>query len=273
MPRANRSFLPGHIWHVTQRCHKKEFLLKFRKDKRLWMSWALEAKARFGLTILNFMITSNHIHLLAMARLKQWTCRSTAALSSALQLIESRVAQTFNGRKERRGAFWEDRFHATAIENGPRLKRCLTYIDMNMVRAGVVAHPRDWPFCGYSELARDADPAAAAAERQRRRGFLVDTDALLDLIGLPDVPTLLARRNEWIDEALCKRRLEREAFWTESVAVGGEEFLESFRAGLGSRAGVAEIGHGGPDNDVFYLKRTRGNPLFVFGGKNVGFKP
>ena len=29
MPRANRYFLPGHVWHITHRCHKKEFLLKF----------------------------------------------------------------------------------------------------------------------------------------------------------------------------------------------------------------------------------------------------
>lgn len=28
MPRANRCFLPNHVWHITHRCHKKEFLLK-----------------------------------------------------------------------------------------------------------------------------------------------------------------------------------------------------------------------------------------------------
>jgi len=27
MPRANRYFLPDHVWHITHRCHKKEFLL------------------------------------------------------------------------------------------------------------------------------------------------------------------------------------------------------------------------------------------------------
>ncbi len=34
MPRANRYFLPGHVWHITHRCHKKEFLLKFSKDRK-----------------------------------------------------------------------------------------------------------------------------------------------------------------------------------------------------------------------------------------------
>ena len=27
MLRANRYALPGHVWHITHRCHKKEFLL------------------------------------------------------------------------------------------------------------------------------------------------------------------------------------------------------------------------------------------------------
>ncbi len=29
MPRAHRHFLPGHVWHITHRCHKQEFFLKF----------------------------------------------------------------------------------------------------------------------------------------------------------------------------------------------------------------------------------------------------
>ena len=33
MPRANRHFIPGYVWHITHRCHKKDFLLKFDKDK------------------------------------------------------------------------------------------------------------------------------------------------------------------------------------------------------------------------------------------------
>ncbi len=32
MSRANRYFTPGHVWHITQRCHRQEFLLKFARD-------------------------------------------------------------------------------------------------------------------------------------------------------------------------------------------------------------------------------------------------
>ena len=64
MARANRHHLPGYVWHITHRCHKKEFLLKFEKDKKRWINWLFEAKNRFGLCILNYTVTSNHIHLL-----------------------------------------------------------------------------------------------------------------------------------------------------------------------------------------------------------------
>ena len=44
MPRANRHYIPHCVWHITHRCHKKEFLLKFTKDKKRWIAWLYEAK-------------------------------------------------------------------------------------------------------------------------------------------------------------------------------------------------------------------------------------
>ena len=44
MPRANRYFLPGHIWHITHRCHKKEFLLKFTGDRKSLDSLVVRSK-------------------------------------------------------------------------------------------------------------------------------------------------------------------------------------------------------------------------------------
>ena len=66
MPRGNRYYIPGLIWHITHRCHKKEFLLKFARDRKCWLRWLYEAKKRYALTILNFTVTSNHIHLLGI---------------------------------------------------------------------------------------------------------------------------------------------------------------------------------------------------------------
>ena len=278
MARTRRNFHPDLVWHITHRCHKKEFLLKFQLEKILWIRWMREAQCRFGLTVLNFMITSNHVHLMAMLGLRRRAAAralhtgaaeaaertgSTAGgdgpspISRAVQLVQSRVAQTYNLRKDRRGAFWEDRFHATAIETGAQFIRCLTYVDMNMVRAGVVSHPREWPFCGYGEMQHpDIRP----------RLHLVDTDALVALTGARDVRSLTGIREEWIDAAIRKGRLVREPLWTESLAVGTSEgFLSRFQADLGSGLRHVEIAQ---DGDALFLRRTR-RLNDVFDGKNI----
>lgn len=68
MLRTNRHFLPNNVWHITHRFHKKEFPLKFVRDCRRWLHWLFEARKRYGLSVPNYMVTSNYIHLLVRDR-------------------------------------------------------------------------------------------------------------------------------------------------------------------------------------------------------------
>lgn len=43
MARA-KHYLPGHIWHITHRCHKQEFLFKFARDQKRMLGWLFQAK-------------------------------------------------------------------------------------------------------------------------------------------------------------------------------------------------------------------------------------
>lgn len=178
MARANRHTLPGHVWHITHRCHKREFLLKFTRDRKRWVHWLFEAKRRYGLSVLNYTVTSNHVHLLVKDCGKQ-------EISASMQLAGGCVAQEYNRRKKRKGAFWEDRYHATAVATDEHLVQCLVYIDLNMVRAGGVNHPRDWPESGYSEL---------VSQRQRYR--VTDIPALMELLEINDNDQLVVQRKE-----------------------------------------------------------------------------
>ncbi len=92
MPRANRYFVPGKIFHITHRCHKQEFLLKFLRDRKRYCYWLFEAKKRYGLSILNYMVTSNHVHLLVYES-------SNGAIKSSMQLIAARIAQEYKSSR------------------------------------------------------------------------------------------------------------------------------------------------------------------------------
>jgi REP element-mobilizing transposase RayT len=183
------------------------------------MNWLFEAKKRYRLRVLNYMATSNHIHLLV------FDSGQLGIIPKSMQLIAGRTAQEFNQRKKRKGAFWEDRYHATAVETNHHLISCLTYIDLNMVRAGAVAHPSQWPSCGYQEI-----------QKPRERYSIVDHRALMDLLRIVSVEALQRAHRTWVEEALARAEQVRESKWTESVAVGSRSFVETIRGKLGVRA-------------------------------------
>ncbi|MFO8024465.1 transposase [Thiohalophilus sp.] len=223
MPRANRHFLPNHIWHISHRCHRQEFLLKFAKDRQRWRYWLYQARKRFGLCVLNYIVTSNHIHLLVRDR-------GEGEIAESMQLIAGRVAQEYNRRKGRKGAFWEDRYHATAVDSEGYLARCMVYIDLNMVRAGVVSHPGEWAVCGYREI-----------QHAPQRYTVIDRLALRELLGIQSNAGLSEQHAGWIETAMANADYAHEPCWTQSLAVGGRDFLEAIRATPGSHGRYRDI--------------------------------
>src|SRR5918994_2085783 len=205
MPRANRYFLPGYVWHITHRCHQKRFLLKFARDRRRYLYWLFEAKTRYGLCVLDYMVTSNHVHLMV---------KDTGGdvISQSMQLITGRTAQEYNERKNRHGAFWEDRYHASAIEADEHLHRCLVYIDLNMVRAGVVSHALQWKESGFSEI-----------QKPPKRYAIIDLKSLSELSGFADLQDQRAHR-EWVEQGLENGFAVRDDRWSEAIAVGSMAF-------------------------------------------------
>ncbi len=233
MSRANRYYSPGLVWHITHRCHKKEFLLKFAKDRRRWIGWLYEAKKRFGLCVLNYIVTSTHIHLLVLD-----TVEGTVAES--MQLIAGRTAQEFNERKKRKGAFWDDRYHATAVDSDEYLLRCRVYVDLNMVRTGVVRHPSQWPDCGYNEI-----------QNPPKRKGIIDINKLMELLNISDMQSLQQLHQQLVEEELLRDSLQRDSAWSGAVAVGSEIFIEKIKKQLKLRASHLNCL---PIRDKFLLK-------------------
>jgi REP element-mobilizing transposase RayT len=224
MARAKRHFISGYIWHITHRCHKREFLLKFSKDRHRYLQWLYQAKKRYGLSILNYMVTSNHVHLLVVDTGKR------DVIPKSMQLVAGRTGQEYNQRKNRKGAYWEDRYHATAVESGDHLSRCMVYIDTNMVRAGVVSHPSMWSFSGYSEI-----------QEPRRKNILIDYERLQGLFGAGTYAELKSSHRGWIEEYLGDAKKGRQGEWTDSIAVGSRAFTERVKSLLGFKAKGRDI--------------------------------
>jgi putative transposase len=169
-----------------------------------------EAVKEFRISLLTYNITSNHTHMFLRAK-------DAKSISAFMQKLEGEFAEYYNLRKKKRsGAFWGGRYWCTMVETGQYVRNCMKYIDLNMVRAGVVRHPRDWEWCGYREL---------VGERQRYG--LLDMGEVLNLLEYESVEDLRAGYRRTIREAIKQRVLSREPWWTESIAVGRETFVRN----------------------------------------------
>jgi putative transposase len=101
---------------VTHRCHNREFLLKFARDRDAYRAKLREHPPEFEVRLLDYCITSNHVHLLLDAEERM-------QISGLMRKVAGEFARAYNRRKERMNAFWGDNFHATLVEDGPYLWR------------------------------------------------------------------------------------------------------------------------------------------------------
>lgn len=177
----------------------------------------------------------------------------------SIQLIAGRTGQEFNQRKNRKGAFWEDRYHATAIETNDHLIQCLIYIDLNMVGAGVVEHPSNWQFGGYNEILNP-----------KKRYAQFDHETLKDLLGFKTRENLVRDYREWVEQSLKTANCRRDGKWTESVAVGGEAFVTETRDRLGLKVKGREVIE---REGCYELRETGSSYNDVLGCENVVLRP
>ncbi len=111
-------------------------------------------------------------------------------------------------------------FSPDVDRGGLHLSRCLFYLDMNMVRAGVVAHPREWQFGGYREL-----------NGARKRYRIIDRDRLLGLPGSSDVAGFRRWHAATLGGLCDRREQQRETHWSRAFAVGNRRWLRELAPG------------------------------------------
>ncbi len=70
---------------------------------------------------------------------------------------------------------------------------------VNMVRAGVVKHPAEWPFCGYNEI-----------QNPRQRYSLIDYHKLIPLLQMKDIGELQESCRKRVEEDLATRNQSRD---------------------------------------------------------------
>jgi putative transposase len=120
----------------------------------LFLSVLHEARGAFPVHLYNYCLMTNHVHLLFKVG-----CDDT--LSKAMHWLNTSFVRRFNKATERKGHLWEGRFRSTLIEQDTAFLRCMAYVDLNPVRAGMVAAIPDYPWNPHAAR-RAEDPERIA---------------------------------------------------------------------------------------------------------------
>ncbi len=230
MPRQPRFYYAGAVLHIVQRGNNRAPVFASAQDRRFYLDCLRDASRTHDVAIHGYVLMSNHVHLLASPG-------HAEALPRMMQTVGRRYVGRFNFRHRRTGTLWEGRYKATLVETEAYLFTCLRYVELNPVRARMVATPGEYRWSSYRGNAfGEDDPVltphpsflALAASPEERR------DAYRALFGEP-----LA------EDAVRAIRDATQFEW----ALGSASFCQHVAARTGRRAGRLPMGRRRTDSE------------------------
>ncbi|HYE41518.1 MAG TPA: transposase [Ramlibacter sp.] len=143
MARLPRLTVPGYPHHIIQRGNNRQAIFAGPQDYELLLALIDENARKQRVAVHGYVLMSNHFHLLA-------TPETEDGIPQMMQAVGRRYVRNFNLRNARTGTLWEGRYRSTLIQAERHLLACMVYMDLNPVRAGMVADPADYRWSSHA---------------------------------------------------------------------------------------------------------------------------
>ena len=210
MPRRPRIKLADVPQHLVQRGVNREPCFFAEEDCHCYLHWLQEAAADWRCAIHAYALMTNHVHLLV-------TSQTTEGPAKLMQSLGRRYVQYINRHYKRSGTLWEGRYKSSAVQAEDYLLACQRYIELNPVRADMVADPSQFRWSSYRRHAfGQADPivtphplylALGRSQEGRQSAYRALFRSQLDEAALADIRLAIAQGqplgNDRFREAVC----------------------------------------------------------------------
>ena len=171
MPRRERVFVEGGVYHVYNRVGRGEQVFDLEDEAVAFVSLLCEVTRRDGLTVFAWCLMSNHYHLAVRT--------GVVPLDRPMRSLQQRVTRGVNQRRRVYGPLWQGRYRAKMVEDQRYLDQLLAYIHLNPRLAGMVDDPAEHLWGGHREiLGKVKEPIVDVDEVISVRGLI---------LGLPSI--------------------------------------------------------------------------------------
>lgn len=204
MARPLRIEFPGALYHVTSRGDRREPIFDDDEDRLAFLRVLAEVVERFNWICHAFCLMTNHYHLVVET--------PDGNLSKGMRQLNGVYTQASNRRHHKSGHLFQGRFKAILVDKNRYLLELARYVVLNPVRAGIVAHPNDYPWSSYRAMMGKA-PAPAWLATQGLLALFADS-------------TPLARRRY---ARFVAEGMDKESLWAElrqQIYLGDEAFVQ-----------------------------------------------
>jgi putative transposase len=145
-------FVRGISHHVIQRGNNRSAMFQVPDDYRFYLELLGHASRRCQVSLHGYTLMTNHVHLSV-------TPSTATSLPAMMKRVGETYVRRFNKNYERTGTLCEGRYRASLIQDDRYWLTCLRYIELNPVRARLVASPELYEWSSYRAHALgDADP-------------------------------------------------------------------------------------------------------------------
>lgn len=142
MPRQARKQSATGIYHIMVRGINRQRIFEDHEDCETFVSTLLRSKEKTGFALYGYCLMGNHIHLLVQDK---------KSVALAMQSICSTYVYWYNGKYDRIGHLFQERYKSEAVETDAYLLTVLRYIHQNPVKAGLANGVEGYPWSSYHE--------------------------------------------------------------------------------------------------------------------------
>ena len=227
MSRPLRIEFPGAVYHVTARGDRQEPIFLDDLDRVLFLDLLGQTLEKFDARALAYCLMGNHYHLVL--------CTRQPNLSALMRQVNGIFTQRVNRRHGKSGHVFQGRYKAILVDRDNYLLEVCRYVDLNPVRAGMVASAQEWPWSSYRALTGERQ-APAWLDTATLHGALLGRT--------PAGPADLKQAAQLYAELVATPRdapLWRTAL-RQQVYLGDEAFVERVQArAVAARLGAPEV--------------------------------